>query len=162
MVTFIPEWVGKIDDAVTMPAHDLNAIKKLLRVIAGGARLVMREYARLKEVSEGDPRKGSKELRQLSINQFAKPTSVPKQRKVPVLFCSSNSPPDSIWEGSSDPRHLIWGGDGNPGSVDESPKPEAAERGFTEGGRIRSRVRLKPNPWKGGLSWFSPRRQGSK
>jgi hypothetical protein len=32
--TFIPEWVGRIDDAVTMPAHDLNAIKKLLRVIA--------------------------------------------------------------------------------------------------------------------------------
>ncbi len=44
-------------------AQDLSAVKRLLRVIACGARLVMREFARLKEVSEGD----AKETSQLSI-----------------------------------------------------------------------------------------------
>ena len=154
--------MGKIDDAVTMPAHDLNAIKKLLRVIAGGARLVMREYARLKEVSEGDLRKGLKEPRQISINQFAKPTTVPKERKAPTQFSSTNSPPDSIWEGSSGRGNLIWGGGACPDLVDEPPKTDTVNRGSKAGGRNKTREKLKPNPWKGGLNWFSPRRRGSK
>ena len=75
--TFIPGWVRKVDDGVVMSAQDLSEVKKLLRVIACGARLVMREFARLKEVSEGD----AKETRQLSIVQFVNDRYVPKARE---------------------------------------------------------------------------------
>ena len=67
--TFTPGWVKRVDDGIDMSAQDLNAVKKLLRVVACGARLVMREYARLKTVSEGD----AKETRQLSMTQFVSP-----------------------------------------------------------------------------------------
>ncbi len=155
---FIPGWVGKVDDGAIMPAQDLNSIKKLLRVIAGGARLVMREYARLKEVSEGDPRKGSKELRQISINQFAKPITAPKPKKATTSFSTSNSPPDSVWESSpTEGRRLIWGGIANQTS-DAIPAPNSVCRRSRTGG-TNSLSRTKPNPWKGGLNWFSPRRK---
>ena len=158
--TFIPGWVGRIDDAVIMPVQDLNAIRKLLRVIAGGARLVMREYARLKEVSEGDPRKGFKELRQISIMQFAKPGTVLKQRKAPVLISATNSPPDSIWEGSHDER-CTWRGNPCSDELDVPSEPITAIRGTKGGDKDCARGKPKSNPWKGGLNWFSPRRQGT-
>jgi hypothetical protein len=159
--TFIPGWVGKVDDGSIMPVQDLNSIKKLLRAIAGGARLVMREFARLKEVSEGDPRKGSKELRQLSINQFAKPITAPKPKKVAACFSTSNSPPDSVWESSpTEGRRLIWVDSVN--QSDSITAPNAGNRGSRTGGANNPSSRTKPNPWKGGLNWFSPRRkQGS-
>ncbi len=159
--TFIPGWVGKVDDGAIMPAQDLNSIKKLLRVIAGGARLVMREYARLKEVSEGDPRKGSKELRQLSINQFVNPVTALKPKKATTSVSTSNSPLDSVWESSpTEGRRLIWGGIVNQ-SNDAITAPNAKNRGSRTGGANNS-SKTKPNPWKSGLNWFSPRRkQGS-
>ena len=72
--TFTPGWVKRVDDGVVKSAQDLSAVKKVLRVIACGARLVMREFARLKEVSEGD----AKETSQLSIVQFVREQQVPK------------------------------------------------------------------------------------
>ena len=78
MGTFTPKWVGRLKDEATIPQTDLRAIKRFLRVIASGGRLVMREYARIKEVSEGEAR----ELRQLSIAQFVDLSiRVPKDRK---------------------------------------------------------------------------------
>ena len=60
----MPKWVARLEDHQIRTQVDLRAIKRFLRVIASGARLVMREFARLKEVSEGEAR----ELRQLSIS----------------------------------------------------------------------------------------------
>ena len=82
-----------MDDAKVMSPLDLTAVKKLLRVIAGGARLVMREYSRIKEVADGN----GIELRQLSITTFAKPiqTKAPKVYSRSVL---SNAPADNVWE----------------------------------------------------------------
>jgi hypothetical protein len=64
--TFMPKWAAKLEDGIIRTQAELRGVKKFLRVVAAGARLVMREYARLKEVSEGEAR----ELRQLSIAQF--------------------------------------------------------------------------------------------
>ena len=72
----------------------LRAIKRFMRVIASGARLVMREYARLKEVSLG----GTLELRQLWIAQF---TDKPVAFKAPKIIVGrpskGNAPPDNAW-----------------------------------------------------------------
>jgi hypothetical protein len=92
---FIPSWVKNFNDDRTKTQNELRAAKKLLRILASGARLVMREYARLKEVAEGDAR----ELRQLSINAFVKvnkikPKSKPVTRTVNTLV---NSPDDTAW-----------------------------------------------------------------
>ncbi len=59
----MPGWVKRIEEPSIVSYHDLNAIKKFLRVVEGGARLEMREYSRIKEVAEGDAR----ELRQLFL-----------------------------------------------------------------------------------------------
>ena len=60
---------------------------------------MMREYARLKEVSEGEAR----ELRQLSIAQFidTSPSVVKQRNKTVGRADPSNAPKDSIW-GSTD------------------------------------------------------------
>ena len=99
MGTFIPKWVARLQEKAIRPQRDLRCIKKFLRVVAAGARLVMREFARLKEISEGDAR----ELRQLSIVQFIEPQqpTVPKTRKQCNKADPSNSPRDTIW-GSTD------------------------------------------------------------
>ena len=94
MCTFTPGWVAHLEDRVILYQFELRAIKKFMRVIASGARLVMREYARLKEVSEG----GSRELRQLSIAQF---TGKPVAFKAPKIIVGrpsmGNAPPDNAW-----------------------------------------------------------------
>ncbi len=84
--------MNKIEEPKVLSSGDLNSIKKILRVVAGGARLVMREYSRIKEVSEGDAR----ELRQLSMGQFIGPDIVVKQRKPTAVWKSSNAPPDTV------------------------------------------------------------------
>ena len=92
--TFIPGWVAHLEDRVILNQFELRAIKKFLRVIASGARLVMREYARLKEVSEG----GTRELRQLSIAQFTDKPVVFKEPKIKVgKMVKGNAPPDNAW-----------------------------------------------------------------
>ena len=108
--TFIPKWVDRLQEKTIRPQRDLRLIKKFLRVVAAGAHLVMREFARLKEISEGDAR----ELRQLSIVQFTEPQqlAVPKARKQSNKADPSNSPRDTIWgstDGSPDCR-LEWTG----------------------------------------------------
>jgi len=97
MGTNTPGWVNRLEDGRITPVPDLRAIKRLLRVVSAGARLVMREYARIKEVSEGDARP----LRQLSINQFmtAEPDT-PDTTRIPRPIAPhhvGNSPPDDIW-----------------------------------------------------------------
>ena len=92
---FIPSWVNNFNDGRIKTKAELGAVKKMLRILASGARIVMREYARLKEVAEGDAR----ELRQLSINAFIKggkplPKTKPKAR---LVSCHGNSPADSAW-----------------------------------------------------------------
>ncbi len=86
--TFLPGWVKKIEEPSVVSHQDLNAIKKILRVVAGGARLVMREYSRIKEVAEGDAR----ELRQLSMGQFIGLDQEAKQRNPAVVWKESNAP----------------------------------------------------------------------
>ena len=81
MGTFIPEWVAHLEDGIILNQFELRAIKRFMRVIASGARLVMREYARLKEVSEGDTR----ELRQLSIVQFTETEPVTFKAPKPIV-----------------------------------------------------------------------------
>ena len=77
---FLPSWVSNFDDGRIRSQVELRTAKKMLKVLATGARLVMREFARLKEVAEGDAR----ELRQLSINAFIKESkTVSKATKGP-------------------------------------------------------------------------------
>ena len=108
--TFMPEWVARLEDHQIRTQVDLREIKRFLRVIASGARLVMREFARLKEVSEGEAR----ELRQLSIVQFTEHRLLPKTapRKPKGKADPNNAPKDSIWgptDRSIDCR-LEWSG----------------------------------------------------
>ena len=124
--TFSPKWVAKLRGDTTMSLTDLRAIKRFLRVIASGGRLVMREYARIKEVSEGEAR----ELRQLSIAQFA--VSCPKAQKVRKPTSGkadlNNAPVHSIWGASdrSSECRLEWRGRIQ-SSLLTDPIPAAAE-----------------------------------
>ena len=146
--TFIPSWVARVDDAKVMSALDLAAVKKLLRVIAGGARLVMREYSRIKAVSDGD----ATELRQLSIVPFNK--KVPsKAPKVYSRVGDSNAPTDNVWQVTATQGKLKWGA---PRSH-LAPPPVHAPAARTEARVARVNATLKQNPWKSGLNWFSPR-----
>jgi hypothetical protein len=107
---FIPSWVSNFNDGRIKSQLELRAVKKMLRIIASGARLVMREYARLKEVAEGDAR----ELRQLSINSFMKVGKLAPKTKVNpkarLVSSHVNSPADSAWgmgDGTADCK-LRW------------------------------------------------------
>ena len=102
--TFIPGWVSHLEDAQILSQYEIRAIKKFLRVLASGARLVMREFARIKEVSEGSAR----ELRQLSIAQFTEAEPItPRIPKAQVgKPFRTNAPPDNVW-GSSKRVHEI-------------------------------------------------------
>ena len=102
--TFIPSWVSHLEDGQILTQFDLRAIKKFLRVLASGARLVMREFARVKEVSEGNAR----ELRQLSIVQFteAEPTTAKSPKVQAGKPARNNAPPDNSW-GPSERVHGI-------------------------------------------------------
>jgi hypothetical protein len=96
---FIPSWVSNFDDGRVRSQVELRAAKKMLKVLASGARLVMREFARLKEVAEGDAR----ELRQLSINAFIKEgKTISKVRpKALRIYSHANAPSDSAWGSGS-------------------------------------------------------------
>ena len=65
MGTFTPGWVSHLGD-LRLPDQDLRAIKIFLRHAVYGARCLMREYARIREVAEGD----AIPLRQTSIMQY--------------------------------------------------------------------------------------------
>ena len=65
MGTFTPAWVSHLG-VRKLPDLDLRAVKRFLRHAVFGARGLMREYARIREVAEGDARP----LRQLSIMQY--------------------------------------------------------------------------------------------
>ena len=137
-----------MDDAKVMSALDLAAVKKLLRVIAGGARLVMREYSRIKAVSDGD----ATELRQLSIVPFNK--KVPS--KAPKVFSrvgDSNAPTDNVWQVTAMQGKLKWGAPRSHLAPPLVHSPAAR----TETRVARVNAILKQNPWKSGLNWFSPR-----
>ena len=156
--TFTPGWVKRVDDGIDLSAQDLNAVKKLFRVIACGARLVMREYARLKTVSEGD----AKETRQLSMTQFVSDRHVPKDREKKCAPVGKNAPPDTIWVRSSlAGRTFRWAfADGIPAVQAMGPE---SRRAVAPTGEIRTppsvrRRRLPPAmKWKSGLNWFSPK-----
>jgi hypothetical protein len=95
MGAFTPEWVNNFNDGRVKSQVELRAAMKMLRILASGARSVMREYARLKEVAEGDAR----ELRQLSINAFVR-VGTPKVKIKPKARLNNhhaNSPADSAW-----------------------------------------------------------------
>ena len=64
--TFMPGWVLHLKEDRILTTFELRALSRFMRVVAVGSRLVMREYARIREVAEGDARP----LRQLSIAQF--------------------------------------------------------------------------------------------
>ena len=107
--TFLPLWVDRLTESLVPIAFKLRAMKRFMRVVAVGGRLVMREYSRIREVAEGDARP----LRQLSIVQFAEgTTSASDSRKTrdPVPPPRGNSPPDTIWAGGnlSERRRLRW------------------------------------------------------
>ena len=65
MGTFTPAWVSHLS-VRKLPDQDLRAVKRFLRHAVFGARGLMREYARIREVAEGDAMR----LRQLSIMQY--------------------------------------------------------------------------------------------
>ena len=55
MGTFTPGWVSHLGN-LRLPDQDLRAIKRFLRHAVFGARCLMREYARIREVAKGDAR----------------------------------------------------------------------------------------------------------
>jgi hypothetical protein len=176
--TFIPGWVAHLEDRVILNQFELRAIKKFMRVIASGARLVMREYARLKEVSEG----GSRELRQLSISQFTDKPVAFKEPKIKVgKPVKGNAPPDNAWRPTTQTqgKKLRWSlqiqsalimdgligiqasGGPNQRNLNLSGSKETPRSPFPPMGPIPERTiakgRMKSKasfPWKG-LNWFN-------
>ena len=149
----MPGWVSLVDDGRVMSAQDLCTVKKFLRVIAGGARLVMREYARLKEVMEGDAR----ELRQLSIVQFTgQHGNIPKARKAQHSKSLSNAPSDAVWIATdADCLEFEWKHVSNGVDVGVEASPGSAALGRVDG--VPAATARKPSSkWKTGLNWFSP------
>jgi hypothetical protein len=144
--TFIPGWVARVDEPKIMSVQELASVKKFLRVVAGGARLVMREYSRLKEVSDGDAR----ELRQLSIAQFTKADVAKPPKTIPRTEHFS-SPSDNVWEATDIQGRLRW----SARREEETAEPGTATRALNgKGSKLNPR---RTNPWKTGLNWFSPR-----
>jgi hypothetical protein len=98
---FLPSWAKHLDDGKVISATDLRTVKKFLKVLVSGARIVMREYARIKEVAEGD----AKELRQLSMVEFTKavgPRPLKPKTTVSQSIAETNLPPDDIWALAND------------------------------------------------------------
>ena len=114
----------------------------------------MREYARLKEVMEGDAR----ELRQLSIVQFTgQHGNIPKARKVRPAKTPSNAPSDAVWIATgADCLKFEWkhvSSNGAEVGVEASPGSAALDRVD----RVAAATARKPSSkWKTGLNWFSP------
>ena len=108
--TFMPRWVQHLKEDRILTAYELRALKRFMRVVAVGSRLVMREYARIREVAEGDARP----LRQLSIAQFVEgsttmsDTRKTREPKRPTLVAG---PPVTIWAGGDEAecKKLRWG-----------------------------------------------------
>ena len=93
--TFIPMWVKHLEGTMIVAGRDLNAFKRFMRVVAIGGRLLMREFARIREVSEGDAR----QLRQLSIVQFVEATASvaePKKKRKERTALRGKGPQDTI------------------------------------------------------------------
>ncbi len=152
--TFLPGWVKKIEEPTVMSPCDLMVIKKFLRVVAGGARLVMREYSRIKEVSEGDAR----ELRQLSMGQFLGQEAIVKQRKPAVAWKASNAPSDTVWDSAgTDGKHLVWRTSEPTTMAETGGRQGVVHPGSRDAQVTAAPVKRKQNPWKRGLQWFSPR-----
>ena len=169
--TFMPKWVAKLEDGIIRTQVELRGIKKFLRVVAAGARLVMREYARLKEVSEGEAR----ELRQLSIAQFIDTSLavVKRSHKIHGRVDPSNAPKDTIWGSSNrttDSR-MEWKGRIQSAlimdAVVDSPKTTMAKQTLIPGAcppriAVTSNRTRQPTtkgstpyfPWTG-LNWFN-------
>ena len=112
MGTFTPGWVSHLGE-LRIPDQDLRGVKKFLRHAVFGARCLMREYARIREVAEGDARP----LRQTSIMQYVV-EEVPADKMIkgkkpaPVVEMGS-SPPIDIWASTAGGwGRVIWkGGD---------------------------------------------------
>ena len=91
----MPGWVQHLKEDRILTAFELRALARFMRVVAVGSRLVMREYARIREVAEGDARP----LRQLSIVQFVEgSTSMSDTRKTrePRILNLGTGPPVTI------------------------------------------------------------------
>ena len=93
-----------------LSTFELRALSIFMRVVAVGSRLVMREYARIREVAEGDARP----LRQLSIAQFVEGStsmSDTKKTREPKILIRGTGPPVTIWAGGDEAicKKLRWG-----------------------------------------------------
>ena len=95
MGTFTPAWVSHLG-VRKLPDPDLRAIKRFLRHAVFGARGLMREYARIREVAEGDARP----LRQLSIMQYVVedvPSEKENKKKRTDVKVVGSAPPIGSW-----------------------------------------------------------------
>ncbi len=119
-----------------------------MRVIAEGARLVMREYSRIKAVSDGD----ATELRQLSIVPFNK-LALTKAPKATTRLGTSNAPADNVWRTTDTQGKLRWGAP----RLNMAPPLALPPLARSETRVARVNATIKQNPWKPGLNWFSPR-----
>jgi hypothetical protein len=77
MGNFLKGWTERLGDGKPFSDRDARSLKKLLRVVVFGARVVMREFTRLRNVAKGD----AKELRQTSIVQYTAPPVTVKATK---------------------------------------------------------------------------------
>jgi hypothetical protein len=120
--------------------------------------LVMREFAKLKEVSEGD----AKGTRQLSMVQFVRNQQVPKVIEKRCPHVEGNAPPDTIWLRSSTAGRTLRCplADGIPDAQAKVTQPRVVRSGT--GDRCAPLVGVGQKPragsrWKSGLNWFSPK-----
>ena len=99
MGTFTPAWVSHLG-VRKLPDLDLRSVKRFLRHAVFGARGLMREYAKIREVAEGDARP----LRQLSIMQYVVeevPLEKSKRKKRTVVDAAlGTAPPIGSWQPS--------------------------------------------------------------
>jgi hypothetical protein len=162
MGTFTPNWTAKVSGSSISTAAELRLLKKFLRVISAGARLVMREYARIKEIEEGN----AGELRQLSINQFTKPEEKPITPKArPPSSCGS-SPSDDVWHssGANACKKLTWSHQPcvREGMLATPKKQQPALRQLplvVTGSKPKikeAQAKARRTAMSNGLQWFSP------
>ena len=165
MGNFTKAWVDTLGEDRAISDSEARLFKRLLRVVVFGARGVMREFARVREVATGD----AKELRQLSMVQFTKelkPKVMLKKNCSPAE--EGNSPPGKSWDGSGDRSSckLRWVAplsELNASAVPFSPSPcnrvPTRVENMREARLMRSVKRATmPAPW---VPWDSMRKRGA-
>jgi hypothetical protein len=156
MGNFLKGWAEKLEDGCPFSDRDARAMKRMMRIVVFGARGVMREYARLKNVAKGD----AKELRRISINKFISPppTVRKENKKIRKVSTLAGSPHINCWrmQGTGALRKAMWEGPTAPPAGQE--ETIEGSKGDTLEERLQRAITraVRPQPW---APWGGRRRK---